>query len=83
MMDIVRKQLREYFKPDESNPMNPWSIKINNIRGWIDDLLDTAIYLRKEHKTFILDLARGGERFENKMLQYIHKELGVPFVSTK
>lgn len=83
MMDIVRKQLREYFKPDESNPMNPWSIKINNIRGWIDDLLDTAIYLRKEHKTFILDLARGGERFENKMLQYIHKELGVPFCINK
>lgn len=83
MIDLVKTQLFEYLKPDEEDLDNPWSVKVIAIRNWIIDILSTALHLRKNHRTFILNMAKGGNRFQNRMLRYIHERLGVPFCINK
>jgi len=82
MLKLVKVQLFEYLKPDD-DPNSIWSIRVNKIRTWITEILNSASMWRTKHKTFILDLARGGTRLNNETFKDIYNDFGIPFCMNK
>ena len=83
MVKLSEDQLYEYFKPDDDDPHGVWSQRMNILRQWINAILNSAMNWRANHKTFVLDMARGGTGKTNKVFKEIFDDFGIPFCTNK
>lgn len=70
----VNTQIKDYFKDPEI---------FQDIRNWVDQLMNTAREIRFKNRYFILDIARGGDVQKNLAFEKIYKQLGTPLISNK
>lgn len=71
LSEIVKRQVTGYF----NDPV------FNDLKKWVEQLLDTAKSIRFRNKYFILDIARGGLLKKNPYFKRIRETLGTPLIS--
>ena len=72
LSELVKTQVKDYF----NDPLI-----FEDIRNWVDQLLNTAREIRFSDQYFILDIARGGPLKSNKAFEKTKDQLGTPLIS--
>lgn len=72
MIPTVKLQLKAYFNDPH----------FNDLKDWIDAMIDAAAELRLRHPTFLMDIAKGNIR-ENPNFIQIFNELGTPLLTNE
>lgn len=78
-LKLVGQELNSYFRPTNNNVNDEFSRKMSLIRRWISEIFTTVLKWRKENKYFIIDIAEGGEKYNNKYFASFFNEIGMPF----
>lgn len=78
-LKLVEKELYSYFRPTQLDSHDEFSYKMNLINKWISEVFATALKWRKKNPYFIIDIAEGGERYNNIAFISFYNEFGLPF----
>jgi hypothetical protein len=75
----VRESLHQYFRPENTKATDEFTIRMNLLNQWIDEVLNSTLKWRKEHPHFIVEIAQKGIGTTNKPFVDLYNEFGLPF----